>query len=74
MIAGRRAIIIVVGLTPLLVIAGTIEGLLSPSPDAPVWLHYAVGAVTGILMYGYLLLAGRRSDPGQSSARSLSSR
>lgn len=73
-IAGRRALVLVVGLTPLLVIAGTIEGLLSPSPDAPVWLHYAVGAGTGGLMYGYLLCAGRGPGGDQTSDLSLSSR
>lgn len=73
-IAGRRALVLVVGMSPLLVIAGTIEGLLSPSPDAPSWLHYAVGALTGVLMYGYLLLIGRGPDRDQTSDLSLSSR
>ncbi|MFN2464680.1 MAG: stage II sporulation protein M [Candidatus Dormibacteria bacterium] len=61
-IAGRRSLVLITGLAPLLVIAGIIEGLISPSTDLPAWLHYVVGAATGILMYGYLLLAGRGGD------------
>jgi uncharacterized membrane protein SpoIIM required for sporulation len=67
-IAAKRSVIIVGGLTPLLVVAGLIEGLLSPSPDAPVWLHYAAGGGTGLLMYCYLLLAGRGPEVRPASA------
>ena len=57
--AARRAVRLVFGCVPLLVIAGTIEGFVSPSALPP-WAKFAVGALTGLLLYGYLLLAGRR--------------
>jgi hypothetical protein len=57
----RRVVILAVAAVPLLIIAGIIEGLFSPT-DAPLVVHIAVGLITGALMYAYLLLSGR-SNP-----------
>ncbi len=59
-IAARRAFTLLLGLAPLLVIAGTIEGNISPS-SAPFTVKLTIGLTTGVLFYGYLLLSGRRS-------------
>jgi uncharacterized membrane protein SpoIIM required for sporulation len=55
---GMEAAKIVMGCAFLLVIAGTIEGFLSPS-DLPPGVKIATGVGTGIAMYSYLYLAGR---------------
>jgi len=55
---GMEAARIVIGCACFLVVAGTIEGFLSPS-DLPPWIKIATGVGTGIAMYSYLFFAGR---------------
>ena len=56
--AAQKSMRLLLGSVPLLIIAGLIEGFLSPS-DAPAFIKYAVGLTSGVLLYGYLFLAGR---------------
>ncbi|HQX54707.1 MAG TPA: stage II sporulation protein M [Pyrinomonadaceae bacterium] len=55
---GVEAAKIVIGCACLLVIAGTIEGFLSPSALPP-GIKIATGVLSGIVMYSYLILVGR---------------
>jgi uncharacterized membrane protein SpoIIM required for sporulation len=64
-LAARKALRLVIGCVPLLVIAGVIEGFISPNEEI-IWpLKWAVGGVTGLILYSYLLLAGREKRPLQ---------
>ncbi|MDQ3633877.1 MAG: stage II sporulation protein M [Acidobacteriota bacterium] len=55
---GIKAVQLAIGCACLLVIAGIIEGFLSPA-KIPAVFKYATGILTGIAMYSYLFLVGR---------------
>lgn len=55
---GIEAVKLAIGCASFLVIAGIIEGFLSPSA-MPAWIKYTTGIFTGIAMYSYLFLVGR---------------
>ena len=57
--AARKAVYLLLGAVPWLVMAGTIEGFISPSETIAIPVKWIVGIISGILLYGYLLLAGR---------------
>lgn len=55
---GKQAVRLMMGVAVLLVIAGIIEGFISPAP-IPAAIKYSIAAITGIALYSYLLLAGK---------------
>src|ERR1044072_1048305 len=61
---GMEAVRLIVGCVPLLVIAGIIEGFISPAPIHPA-IKFTVAGITGLALYSYLLLAGR-GEPEES--------
>lgn len=58
--AARTALRLIVGCVGLLVIAGLIEGFLSPAEGLSWAVKWGTGLLSGVLLYAYLLLAGRR--------------
>ncbi|MEP6900418.1 MAG: stage II sporulation protein M [Actinomycetota bacterium] len=58
---GLEAVRLVIGCAILLVLAGIIEGFLSPS-NLPAWVKIGTGISTGIAMYSYLFLVGREDE------------
>jgi uncharacterized membrane protein SpoIIM required for sporulation/uncharacterized RDD family membrane protein YckC len=76
---GRRAVRLVAGAAFLLVIAGSLEGFVSPIPWWPLWWKLGVSAVTAVFLAGYLGLGrGEPDAPAEtyaySDARALISR
>lgn len=57
--AARQAIRLVIGCVPLLVVAGLIEGFISPAENLPWAVKWVLGLGSGVLLYSYLFLAGR---------------
>lgn len=57
---GRRAAAIVLGLVLAFVLAGTIEGFVTPS-GLPTWARVGVGAAAGLAFWTYVVVLGRRA-------------
>ena len=57
--AARQAVELVVGAAPVLVVAGLIEGFISPS-ELPLAVKLAFGPTVGVALYALLLTVGRR--------------
>lgn len=58
---GLDAMRLIAGCVPLLIVAGIIEGFISPLPIAPA-IKFGIGISTGVALYAYLLLAGRENE------------
>jgi uncharacterized membrane protein SpoIIM required for sporulation len=67
--AARRAVRLVVGGMPILVLAGLVEGTISQmhEPQIPYALKLVVAAIVGAGVYAYLLLAGRGAGEAASA-------
>jgi len=63
--AAQKSVYLLLGAVPWLVVAGTIEGFISTSETIAIPIKWTVGLVSGILLYGYLLLAGRERKKGR---------
>jgi uncharacterized membrane protein SpoIIM required for sporulation len=63
---GMEAVRLMIGVALLLVVAGTIEGFVSPAPIDP-RIKYSIAALTGLALYSYLLFAGHEPAPKTES-------
>jgi len=61
---GKDAVRLMMGVAVLLVVAGLIEGFISPAP-IPAAIKFSVAAITGMALYSYLLAAGRDRETGE---------
>lgn len=61
---GMEAVRLMMGVAVLLVVAGTIEGFISPVPMDP-RIKYSIAALTGVALYAYLLFAGHDKPNSQ---------
>src|SRR5262249_51378085 len=68
--AGRAATLLACGCVPLLMIAGTLEGFVSPS-GLPGGMKFLIGLTTGILLYLYLFLCARGTGVEKSGSRAV---
>jgi uncharacterized membrane protein SpoIIM required for sporulation len=58
MLAAQQSVRFLLGTAPLLVVAGMIEGFVSPAVGIPFAAKAAIGLTTGIALYAWLALSG----------------
>jgi len=63
-LAAQQSVKLLMGAVPWLVVAGTIEGFISPAENVPPLVKWTVGITSGIVLYSYLFLAGRERKKG----------
>lgn len=63
-VRGRRAIRLIAVSTMLLLFAGTIEGLISPRTDIPLWVKWCVAGACAVALAAYVSLGWR---PGEEA-------
>lgn len=66
-LAARKAIVLIAGCVPLLVIAGLIEGFISPNENLTWPVKWGVGLASGLLLYSYLIGAGANKEEKAAS-------
>jgi len=59
--AGGEAVRLVLGTIPMLIVAGLIEGFISPSPAIRWQLKFALAAAIATILFSYLFLAAKES-------------
>jgi len=59
--AARLVVRLVIGSVPLLVLAGIIEGFISPAENIPWPVKWGIGLGSGVVLYSYLLFAGKKN-------------
>ncbi len=69
--AAQEAVVLIIGCVPLLVIAGLIEGFISPAEGIPWPVKFGVGLTTGIILYTYLFRSGREDKNNFTVAKKL---
>ena len=57
--AGGEAVRLVLGVIPILIIAGSIEGFISPSPGISWQWKFALAGAIGVLFFSYLFFCAR---------------
>ncbi|MBA2364382.1 MAG: stage II sporulation protein M [Chloroflexia bacterium] len=68
--AAQEAVRLLMGGAALLVVAGTIEGFISPSALPP-GAKFAFGVLTAVALFSYLLLSGREGEEDEAAALDL---